>query len=77
MAAAARSSAARASTVVPTGRLSARTAKASVRPSASTGFRYSKVSNEFWNAVYAVLAKQKPADKALADLDAALVGILR
>lgn len=50
---------------------------AAARPSRSTGTKYNKVSNEFWNAVHSVLSKQKLADKALADLDATLTRVLR
>jgi len=50
---------------------------AAARPSAPTGAKYNKVSNEFWNAVYSVLSKQKPADKALADLEATLTQVMR
>lgn len=45
---------------------------AAARPSRPTGAKYNKVSNEFWNATYSVLSKQKPADKALAELEGAL-----
>jgi len=50
---------------------------AAARPSRPTGTKYNKVSNEFWNATYSVLSKQKPADKALAELEASLTQILR
>jgi len=50
---------------------------AAARPSSPTGAKYNKVSNEFWNAVYSVLSKQKPADKALADLEATLTQVMR
>ena len=38
------------------------------RPSTVTGGKYPQVSSAFWNAVHAVLAKQKSAKDALADL---------
>jgi trehalose/maltose transport system substrate-binding protein len=47
------------------------------RPSKATGSKYNKVSNEFWNTVHSVLSKQKPADKALGQLDDSLNRIMR
>ena len=38
------------------------------RPSTVTGGKYNQVSNAFWNAVHSVLAKEKPAKDALAEL---------
>ena len=38
------------------------------RPSTVTGGKYNQVSAAFWNAAHAVLAKQKPAKDALAEL---------
>src|SRR6185295_4922085 len=38
------------------------------RPSTITASKYNQVSAAFWNAVHAVLAKQKPAKDALAEL---------
>jgi hypothetical protein len=42
------------------------------RPSTVTGEKYNQVSSAFWNAVHAVLAKQKPAKDSLAELSANL-----
>src|SRR5262249_54933555 len=42
------------------------------RPSTVTGGKYNQVSAAFWNAVHAVLAKQKPAKAALTELAAGL-----
>jgi trehalose/maltose transport system substrate-binding protein len=41
---------------------------AAPRPSTVTGGKYNQVSNAFFNAVHAVLAKEKPAKDALAEL---------
>jgi trehalose/maltose transport system substrate-binding protein len=38
------------------------------RPSTATGEKYNQVSSAFWNAVHAVLTKQKPAKDSLAEL---------
>jgi len=38
------------------------------RPSTVTGSKYNQVSNAFWNAAHAVIAKEKPAKDALAEL---------
>ena len=38
------------------------------RPSTETGSKYNQVSNAFFNAVHAVLAREKPAKDALAEL---------
>lgn len=38
------------------------------RPSTATGAKYNQVSNAFWNAVHAVLAKEKSAKDAVAEL---------
>jgi len=38
------------------------------RPSTVTGSKYNQVSSAFWNAVHGVLAKQKSAKDALAEL---------
>ena len=45
---------------------------ATVRPSSATRGRYNQVSSEFWNAVHAVLAREKDAAAAVKDLDAKL-----
>lgn len=45
---------------------------AAARPSKTTGSKYNRVSNEFFDAVHSVLSKKQPADKALASLDASL-----
>ncbi|HCK82176.1 MAG TPA: ABC transporter substrate-binding protein [Candidatus Competibacter sp.] len=42
------------------------------RPSTVTGAKYNQVSNEFWNAVYAVLSGKAKADASLAQLEASL-----
>lgn len=42
------------------------------RPSTVTGEKYNQVSNAFWNAVHAVLAKEKPAKDSLAELAGSL-----
>lgn len=42
------------------------------RPSTVTAAKYNQVSAAFWNAVHAVLAKQKPAKAALSELAASL-----
>jgi trehalose/maltose transport system substrate-binding protein len=41
---------------------------AAPRPSTVTGSKYNQVSNAFWNAAHAVIAKEKPAKDALAEL---------
>jgi trehalose/maltose transport system substrate-binding protein len=38
------------------------------RPSTATAGKYNQVSSAFWNAVHSVLAKEKPAKDAVADL---------
>ncbi|HEX2686360.1 MAG TPA: ABC transporter substrate-binding protein [Kofleriaceae bacterium] len=38
------------------------------RPSTVTGGKYNQVSSAFWNAVHAVLSKEKPAKDSLTDL---------
>jgi trehalose/maltose transport system substrate-binding protein len=38
------------------------------RPSTATGAKYNQVSNAFWNAVHSVLAKEKSAKDAVAEL---------
>lgn len=42
------------------------------RPSTPTGGSYNQVSNEFWNAVHAVLSGNKDAATSLADLESSL-----
>jgi trehalose/maltose transport system substrate-binding protein len=42
------------------------------RPSTATGAKYNQVSNEFFNAVHAVLSGKAAADKSLADLQTKL-----
>ena len=42
------------------------------RPSTVTGAKYNQVSNEFWNAVYAVLSGKAKADASLAQLEGSL-----
>jgi len=52
-------------------------AGAVARPSRVTGVNYPKVSNAFWDAVHAVLAKSTPPEEALAELDRNLKRMLR
>jgi trehalose/maltose transport system substrate-binding protein len=52
-------------------------AGAVARPSRLVGANYPKVSNEFWDAVHAVLGKTATPEQALADLDRSLKRILR
>lgn len=59
------------------GELSAVLKSAVARPSSQAGPKYSRVSNEFWNAVHAVLSKTKTPEKAVADLEQTLNRILR
>lgn len=47
------------------------------RPTTVTKGQYNQVSNEFWNAVHAVLDKEKKSQQALADLKAKLEQISR
>jgi trehalose/maltose transport system substrate-binding protein len=42
------------------------------RPATVTGGKYNQVSSAFWNAVHAVLAKQKPAKDSLTELAGAI-----
>lgn len=42
---------------------------AASRPSQAVGLRYNRVSNDFWNAVHAVLSKEMTAEEAFSDLD--------
>jgi trehalose/maltose transport system substrate-binding protein len=42
------------------------------RPATATGGKYNQVSSAFWNAVHAVLAKQKSAKDAITELAANL-----
>jgi trehalose/maltose transport system substrate-binding protein len=48
---------------------------AAPRPSTVTGGKYNQASNAFFNAVHAVLAKEKPAKDALAELAGKLAQI--
>ena len=48
---------------------------AAPRPSTVTGGKYNQVSSAFWNAVHAVLAKEKPAKDSLAGLASDLEGL--
>jgi trehalose/maltose transport system substrate-binding protein len=47
------------------------------RPATATKGKYNQVSTEFWNAVHAVLTKQKKAKDSLADLKGKLEGLSR
>ncbi len=47
------------------------------RPSTATGSKYNQVSNEFWNAVFSVLAGKATAEESLANLEKKLTQLSR